>query len=171
VQGRALLFGGHLCDVTFFDHAFSDTWEYVPAQTPTFAPFGIGCAGSAGVPVLAAVGSSLPALGTTFRLQVAPLPPASGAVVLAFGFDLAQWQGVPLPLELSALGLPGCRLWLSPAGGALFVLHAGGSAVIALPIAASPALRGIVLATQGLVLDPAAPAGAAVTNAGVLRLF
>lgn len=162
-RGRAVLFGG--VDV---HHRLADTWALLPPRAPTWARHGIGCAGSGGIPALDAPG--LPALGTTLPLQCTGLPVQPGAMFLVFGTGIARWGGRALPLDLDALGLAGCRLWIEPGTGTL-VPHAGGTATVRLTLPASQALAGQRIALQALVLDGAAANGVgAVTNAGIMRL-
>jgi hypothetical protein len=140
----------------------------VPAATPTWTRHGRGCAGSAGVPLLDS--ASLPALGTTFLLQIASLPNQPGALYLAFGVGFATWNGSGLPAELGAIGLPGCQLWIDPTVGAPLA-HGGSSTALPIVIPNEPALAGHAVATQALVLDGASSNGVgSVTNAGILRL-
>ncbi|MEO6594847.1 MAG: kelch repeat-containing protein, partial [Planctomycetota bacterium] len=61
--------------------ASNDTWLYRTASPATAVAFGAGCAGSAGVPVLANATYSLPWIGDTVRTRVSNLAPgALGAV-------------------------------------------------------------------------------------------
>lgn len=154
--------------VVMFD-AF-DTWELTPPEVATFASHGTGCAGSAGVPVLAADPKVPPALGARFPMTIAPVPSAPGVVLVAFGTDLVQWRGVRLPIDF---GSPSCHLWIGPESGAnLLVAHSGRVVDFAIQIPSTRALVGVVIGTQALVADAAAPNGiGALTNAGVLRLY
>lgn len=108
--------------------------------------FGSGTAGSLGVPEIGLAGNAAPS--GRLDLQVHAVP-AGGAVIVALGF-----QGTLLP----ALG---GTLYVTPATTELRVADAAG--VVALPIAipVTPALAGLVLFAQGLLLDPLLPAGAA----------
>jgi hypothetical protein len=147
-------------------------WLLAPATQPSFTRHGTGCAGSGGAASLDAAAGAVPALGTTMALQLGSLAPTPGVCVLALGFDLAQWNGAPLPIELAGAGLPGCRLWIAPVpGAAWFAAHGGGSALFALPIPASPWLAGVVFGAQAIAIDPTAANGvAALSNAVVLRV-
>ncbi|GAB4147138.1 MAG: hypothetical protein Fur0037_15290 [Planctomycetota bacterium] len=157
---RVILFGGY--DLT---NDLDDTWEYGPASTPTYVTFGTGCAGSAGVPALDP--RTVPALGGTFRLDVLHLPPAGGAIYMVLGLNRRVWNGLPLPLDLSPLGMPGCLAYTNVRGGGL-VLHANGTATWMLALPAAPSLSGLHIFNQAVSLDPLAgnPLGAAVSDAG-----
>ncbi|HLQ38766.1 MAG TPA: kelch repeat-containing protein [Planctomycetota bacterium] len=166
-RGSMVLFGGAIVH-----GALDDTHELLPPPNATWTRYGIGCVGSAGTPVLAAAPGTQPALGSPFALQVLRLPPQPGAALLAFGTELVRWNGNPLPAALDPFGLPGCKLWIGPAAGAsLLLAHAGNTVSFACPIPLNPALAGVVVGAQALVLDANAPSGlGAVTNGVILRL-
>ena len=145
----------------------ADTWELLPSATPSWSRYGLGCAGSAGTPQLDAGSGSLPALGSTFQLQLGALP---GATFLLFGFDLAQWNGLPLPVDFDP-SRPHCDLWIGPAPGASFLLlPAAGAATFPLAIPSSSVFAGLVLGAQAIALDGSVPAGFALSNGGILRV-
>jgi hypothetical protein len=76
-----------------------------------------------------------------------------------------------LPQPLGPIGLPACRLWIGPAG-TLLVAHPGTAQNISIGIPGNPALAGLVVGMQALVLDVAVPSGlGAVSNGAVLRLY
>src|SRR5439155_26602628 len=58
--------------------SFGDTWELLPAASPTWTRHGLGCPGSAGTPGLGALQNASPALGGTFTLQLTSLPAQPG---------------------------------------------------------------------------------------------
>jgi hypothetical protein len=154
--GRATLYDGY------------DTWVLSPARTPTSSLYGVGCAGSAGVPLLQAAPASSPRLGSTFTLRLSALPPAGGLALLAFGTDLVRWGSTLLPADL---GLGSCRLWIAPAATTLLAQSAG-SATFAFAIPPTPALGGFVFAAQAFAFDAAAGNGiGAASNAVVLRVW
>jgi hypothetical protein len=114
-------------------------------------------ASNAQVPVIGALPSTWPQLGQPFDVTLANAP-ALAIASLALGLETSNYLGVPLPLELTPLGAPGCRFWHSwelllpvvltdPSGNA--------TATIALP--AGP-FQGVRLYGTWLVLDPAANA-------------
>jgi hypothetical protein len=155
-RGTMVLFGG------YSTVELGDTWQLVPAAVPTVARHGTGCAGGAGTPQLDALPASLPALGTTFGVQVTSLP--NGPAFLLFATDLVQWNGAPLPLA-PAPQRPDCLLWIGPAAGVSVALApVGSTAVFALPIPAAPALAGFVLGMQALALDLSGPNASALSN-------
>ena len=134
----------------------NETWTYSGATTAIAAPFGSGCATSAGIPTLAA--ASLPQIGSNYTLAL------SGAPALAIGLvvhgldniDLAP--GIPLPFDLGSAGIAGCQLQVRPDTLVTELVTAGGfSHVLALPN--NPSLTGTGLWSQGFVLDNLAPNG------------
>ncbi len=140
-----------------------DTNEYQALGHPSFAPAGPGCAGSAGVPVLAAATGSLPVAGQNFTAEVSNLPASTSSVVVLFGLDNRTFGPVMLPFELSIAGLPGC--FLDHSNDVAFPVAAGGgTASWTLPIPAMP--LGTLFWNQVFVPDPAAgnPAGAVLSN-------
>jgi hypothetical protein len=156
--GRMLLFGGR--DST---QTFGDTWLLGTSNPALYGPFGQGCAGSAGTPLLGA--RSLPWLGETMTLTVQSVPQGA-AVFVTLGFSRTSWLGIPLPLDLTPAGAPGCRLNTSLAL-LLAAPSQGGVATLQLPLPADPALLGGQFFDQALVFDPPANAlGLAFSNGG-----
>jgi hypothetical protein len=170
-RGRMLMFGGE--SPSGGAVVMNDTAELVPAAVASWARYGPGCAGSAGVPSLDALPNATPAVGGPFTLRFTSLSQQQGSILLAFGFDLTHWNSTALPLSLAPVGLPGCRLWIGPApGGTRMLSHPGSAMNFTFTIPANQALAGLVAATQGLVLDAGAPGGiGSVTNAGIMRVY
>ncbi|MGB3969729.1 MAG: kelch repeat-containing protein [Planctomycetota bacterium] len=165
-RGSVLMFGGGL---PF--GALGDTWRFEPPGTASWAVLGSGCAGSAGVPRLDPGPAVVPTLGSTFPLHLTQLPSSPGGALFVFGTDFVQWSGLPLPMALAVLGLPGCQLWVAPIGTAL-QWHSGGSTTLPFAIPAVPTLAGFTFGAQALSLDSASPSGfGAMSNAIVLRLY
>lgn len=136
-----------------------------------YGSYGTGCAGTAGTPSLAAMGSSLPQQGTTFLAQLSNMPTTGGAALVTLGFSDSVYGALPLPFDLSSLGAPGCRILTSPDFNS-FVLNSGGTAVWALPIPVNPSLSGANFLNQGVVLDSGADGlGLSFSNArrGAIR--
>ncbi len=156
IRDVCVLFGG-----TSEFGLFGDTWELRLPAAASFTPFGAGCAGSRGVPGLAAQTGSLPRAGTVFAASVTNLP-WTGPAVLALGVSDQAYGGTPLPLDLGFLGAPGCSLRASIED--LFVLtNVLGAATWSFAI---PPVPGAVFYAQALPFDPAAnPLGLTVSNA------
>ena len=97
-------------------------------------------------------------------VRVEPLP--QSLAVMISGLSNVNWIAVPLPLDLSAFGLPNCwqRVSLDTTDALIGAL---GSATYSLAIPASAALAGFILHQQAVVLDPAAsnPSGLVMSDA------
>jgi hypothetical protein len=124
-----------------------------------------GCTGSAGVPDLQPASNSVPRIGATFGLGLSSLPTSPGVAFLILGFSKKTWNSTPLPLDLTSLGAPGCRLAAS-----LQMMLPGasvnGTATYSLPIPNDPTLVGAIAYLQGLSLDASANAlGLTLSNA------
>ena len=163
-RGRTIVFGG-------YDGlgAIGDTWEFGGVGA-TVRTFGTGCVGGAGrTPRLSPV--VVPGLGTTTRVDLVDLPAAGGAAYLAIGASDQSWLGAPLPVDLSPIGLVGCRGYTSADAGQL-LSHAAGTATWTFAIPGSPSLGGFVFYLQALSFDPAAPRpfAAALSNAARLEV-
>ena len=101
-----------------------------------------------------------------FAVDLGNLPPGSGFAYVIFGFSNTNWSGIPLPGDLSTLGLPGCTVYLS-VEVAFPVLATSGKAQLAFLIPSDPSLNGLRFFNQGVAFDPPANFfGAVVTNAG-----
>jgi hypothetical protein len=165
-SGRMVVFAGYAPSEA------ADTWELLPLPAASFVRHGRGCPGSAGTPVLDTAPGVQPTLGSVFPLQLTSLPAGGGIALLGFGFDLARWNGAVLPQALDPFGLPGCRVWVGIDSAMLVVLvHAGNAVTFPLAIPANPALAGLIVGAQALVLDAAASSGiAALTNGAILTV-
>lgn len=147
------------------------TWE-LTAQAPvrgTYAPFGTGCAGSAGVPILVNFQGDLPYINETFSLRIHNV--GTSLLNLPFGvigFSNTNWRQFLLPVSLAPFGFSGCSGFVSldevtPLAGA----NPNGTATWDIAIPNDPTLSGGAFYVQALVLDPGStPGGAIVSNAG-----
>lgn len=85
-------------------------------------------------------------LGATLQNQLA---------FLAFGYSSTSWNGIPLPLPLPAVGMPGCFLQVSP-DVTVATAAAGWTIAMTLPIPYSAQLVGAEFHVQGFVFEPGA---------------
>ena len=132
----------------------------------TTAIYGQGCAGGAGVPALGFSGFA--DLGSTVTVQMSSLEPTTSQPgFLLFGFGNASWNGSALPLDLGAVGMPGCQLLVAPAVSTPLFSN-GGACSYALSIPNATTLLATTLHCQFFALDPTAAnaAQAVSTNAG-----
>jgi arylsulfatase B len=75
--------------------------------------FGAGCSGGGISPVLTAQSAPTPGAGLT--LTVTGLSPAVLTTIGAVGFTDQDWNGIPLPINLTSAGFTGCTLHIDPA--------------------------------------------------------
>ena len=161
-RGEALVYGG------YSNGASAALWRY-GGLAATYRTYGSGCAGTGGaVPRLAA--NAVPSLGSAIDLAFTDLASSPGLLILAIGLGNTTWNGLPLPLELTNYGMPGCRHYTSAdATLALVYTQTSGNFQFALP--AAPAFAGLRLYHQVLVFDPTAnAAGFTTSNAGEATL-
>ena len=164
---QIVVFGGRDDSQPSLQQRKDDTWTLEPVYRATSTPFGAACAGTAGL--LTIMTADRPWLGTTVTIDWTGTP-AGSVVLLAFGWSRTNWLGVPLPLPLGVIGMPGCSLLVS-------LDHAEARATVAtslrqdvfLPYVA--AVLGFELSLQGFAFDPPAnPAGITASNGIVLGL-
>ena len=154
---RTVAFGGTLLG------SLDDTHDYGPHTHAEVTPFGTGCPGSAGVPLLETpTDADLPWIGEKFSVVVRNVPAGTNNAFGLLGFSSTDWNGVPLPLDLVVLGMPGC--WLQTSIDATLSLNSSsGTATGSVQIPARASLIGHAFYYQAFVLDP--PVIATVSNA------
>jgi hypothetical protein len=137
-----------------------------PARLP--ATFGQGCPGSNGVrPQIGA--RRLPVVGTQMFVDLYGTLPGA-FTIFAFGASRDSIGGViPLPQELTALGLaaPRCFLLVDPAILLGVVADPFGCAELSIAIPFDPVLRGQTFFAQWFPLDPAANPGLFVASSAL----
>lgn len=141
----------------------NETWLFTAPTTAIAAPFGAGCASSAGVPDLTA--TTVPVLGTNYDMALS-VGSLNTLAVVAHGIDnLLFAPGVYLPLDLSIAGINGCQLQVRPDVTATEAVSSGAMSHT-IPVPATPSLSGVEIWSQVFVLDLAAPNGfGAMSNA------
>lgn len=122
--------------------------------------FGAGCAGTAGTPRLLTWG--VPTLGESLYFRTDQGGASLAFAVTFLGASRTSHRGVPLPLDLGGVGMPGCELQASLD----FVAHVGVLGIPGrLPIPADPALIGARFYAQSFVTAPGVnPLGFVVSN-------
>lgn len=127
---------------------FGDTW-LASSQVASALPYGNAC-GPAGTIV-----SDRPVLGSTPEVRI--VSPATQIAFLAVGSNSNAYQGQPLPIDLSGIGMTGCDLLTSADIGSPGMTPVPfGAVVLSVQIANDPALIGLELFLQGFVLAPGA---------------
>ena len=151
-----------------------EVWTF---QLPMFArsdSIGVGCAGSNGVPMLDVVNGTSPVIGSTvdFLYSNALYSTFVTPAIVAVGFDQSSYQGIPLPLPLAVIGLPGCTLYHSnDVSVSVGVLAGAAQFTWSLGLPNSANFLGQELFVQGLHLEfPGAGSWAALSNAVGIRI-
>ena len=168
---RMVLYGGNDGGPLIFQ-PFYDTWELATSYPAGFTALGQGCTGSFGVPQLAIEPAGYPWLGDTALAQVRNLglSPSQHLPFGLLGDSNSRLGTIPLPLDLTSLGMPGCSLCTN----ALLtfpLVNRGGNALWSMPIPFDLALAGLSLYPQAGSLDPGANAlGIVLSNAGELKI-
>ncbi|MGE3175296.1 MAG: hypothetical protein AB7O97_21910 [Planctomycetota bacterium] len=138
------------------------------ANTAKYHTYGDGCVGTAGVPVLAPVVGSRPVLGASVQVTVTNAPFDAGIMLLGFSDTLSG--GIPLPFDLTFLGMTGCSL-LTDAFQTDFLIGAGGVLGYSLAIPNAPVFLGAEFYNQAGIFDPTAnPFGFTASNGGRGRI-
>jgi len=134
----------------------------------TYTPFGSGCPGSLGVPTFAPTPGSRPTLGSTLSMTIGNLP--ANIAIVATGLSNTMSNGLPLPMDLGSVGMPGCLLLIDPQATE-FVVGSGNTATWTWQIPSAEIWFGTPFYQQVFVLDAAAnPLGLTVSNAGLGQL-
>ena len=129
-----------------------------------YVEFGAGCPGATGTPTLVAdAATPSPAIGQTFSLTIGNIP--LGVALVGFGFSNTAYNGLPLPLPLDTLGMPGCSLLASP--DILTPVFGLPTASGSLSVPNTLTLYGLPFFNQAFALDATANAlGITTSNAG-----
>lgn len=155
-QHRAMVFDavGERC--VLIGNAFGGRqiglWGFASDRPARFTPFGSGCAGTAGTPLLRS--EQRPWLGDGFTVSVTGLSATGAGAYLLLGLSRTAWGNLRLPLDLAAVGMPGCRLWVSLDEAAAGYGSGAASWTLSLPNDVSFASATFYL--QALVIDPLA---------------
>jgi hypothetical protein len=137
------------------------------------AAFGTPCATASGsLPRIGATGS--PVIGTHYAVHLSQVEPGLD-VFLAIGGSSTSWLGVPLPLDLGLVGMPGCDLLVALtkvfAAETTEVTPGLGEATFTLRIPDQPALLGLTAFAQGFVANPPGSPTLGATTRGLALTF
>lgn len=149
--------------------AFSDI-DFLAALMPArTTEFGTGCRGSAGVPQLSAHTTQRPVYGQVFSFGLTDLP-AQAPGFYFVGASNQVYGSVPLPFDLTPLGLVSCSLLVSLDIAIPFVAQ-NGQHRVRLNLPRNNSLPGQLAYIQALVIDqPANPGGGTVSNGLEVRV-
>jgi hypothetical protein len=133
-------------------------FRLVSSTPATAASTGSGCAGSLGIPVLAAAPYSRPWVGDDFAVRMSNVPAGS--------FPFAVVGLATANTGLGGFGMPGCQLLATPDVVAPMQPAPGQEATWTMHVPAAPALAGATLHLQGALLSAggAGPFGGAVSQ-------
>ncbi|MEO6594834.1 MAG: hypothetical protein ABIP94_08790 [Planctomycetota bacterium] len=134
----------------------------IDIREPMVAQLGPGCAGTNGVPALS---SQPPRLGQNVALTCSNLRPNQFGIFV-FGLSNTLGLGLPLPLELSPLGMPTCYARCS-LDLTIAVLNTGGTMQTVLSLPSATSALGSTFYAQVLGLDPGINAFGAATSNGI----
>lgn len=124
--------------------------------------FGSGCGGFGGQSTITVTPAMRP--GFVSAISISDLPPNQAAILMV-GASASDWLGVPLPLPLGGLGLPGCELLVSPDITIGFGTS-GGRAMATFQVPVHPALAAQPVFFQALSNQPGLNAGGVAYGRG-----
>jgi len=162
---RIVAFGGTLQNTGATDL----TQLYRSIHPATFTTLGHGCPGANGTPGLELGPWSLPWAADFIDLRVTNVP-AGALTALVLGWNNRNWNGVPLPFDMTPFGAPQCELYLRPLS--LQILVGTGTVPKRIYVPPLPQLTGLVFYQQALLAfaGTASPSGLAASPAGACTL-
>lgn len=140
----------------------ASTWRF--GQLASSASYGTGC----GTPplVLSATAGSDPVLGANFGSAVSAVP-IGGVATMSFGLSNQSLGGVPLPIDLTPIGMNGCHLYHDFVAGGFAMNSSGGVWSYSLPLPLQSSLVGVQLFEQVDALAPGANLLGLITSNGL----
>ncbi len=153
-QRFALLFGGWDGKP---NGVYDESWAHAPVNQGRYDSYSLACRGAAARdPVLVAEAGD-PYTGHVFGVRLSDALPGAGAL-LVIGASRTSWSGIPLPLDLTWFGMPGCKLAVSYDWGVNASADAGGVAQWSFGVPTDPGLIGVRFYNQAFAVDPSAHA-------------
>ena len=128
-------------------------YTYQPRDPAEVEAIGTGCPGSHGTPDLRV--DYGPWVGQNFELSLHRAGSGS-ADALLMGFCAGQCSGVQFPLDLTAIGMPGCTLDLAPLAAVSGLSGTTDPTRWSIPLCPCPNIVGVDVFCQALTVDPAA---------------
>jgi hypothetical protein len=126
--------------------------------------FGTGCAGSGGIPGIDLDAGSVPRVNSTFAFKITNLPSQPGFYYVVIGFSKTSWLGLPLPYDLTNVGLWGCTAYIS-VDIVIPTSHMGTMSTFVISVPNDPSLGGQTFFAQGVTMDFGInPFGGATSN-------
>lgn len=171
ISNRTLLFGGRFAGGTGNSYS-ADTWEYFHFTPASYQNYGQGCPGTnLQIPRLDTVDELLPWVGEAWSLEVTGIPVAAYNIPFGLiGKSRTSANGIPLPLDLGVIGMPGCFLLMSGDESTTVLPNQTGRAPWDITFPLDLRMVGQDFFLQAAVLDPGVNAlGLTVSNAGHAR--
>lgn len=160
VERRVVVHGGFV-NLLGSGMSVSDTWVYRTGSPASVSPFGAGCIGTAGTPMLVTAPGDLPWLGDTVEHVVSGIPVGEPGAIFASSL------GPSAPVDLGVVGMPGCELLVTP-DVTEFRAAIGNAATWTLSIPNDPVLAGVPFYQQAFVFDSLANTLGLVASNGML---
>jgi hypothetical protein len=135
---------------------YNDLWQF---DVPVFwrsNTSGTGCQGSNGRTMALSIATgSTGVIGQTMQMQLTNVPFAFFLPYGLLGLSNTTFNGLPLPLDLTVIGLTGCTAYTSGDTSLPMSLpSAAGTSTWSLPIPSGSYLLGIEIYLQGLSFEP-----------------
>jgi len=108
----------------------------------------------------------MPGLGGKLDCALSQLPKTTPGV-LFLGVNAQMLGPIPLPLDLSILGLNGCSLYQDVVLPIGYASKADGTASVQLPMPNDPKFAGVPIYFQSFVVAPSATPGNAIMTNGI----
>ncbi|MEQ1632063.1 MAG: kelch repeat-containing protein [Planctomycetota bacterium] len=163
VTGRVTVYTDDDASTTLYS-----LWDYGPVSPASTLRFGRGCTGPVQLELSARTGYG-GWIGEDLILEAGSIAQPSIAMWW-FGDSRSAWGSIPLPHDLSAMGLSGCSLLAEPLNGWITGVSSS-LATTSIRVPASPGLIGAEVHAQAAVPDAAAnPLGHVLSNGLTVRI-
>ncbi len=144
-----------------------DSWWFGAVHPHAAATqYGTGCPLAQPLTIDAA-GGSVPSLGTTFDGEVRGIPATAPGALISLGVSRSVFAGLPLPLDLGLIGMPGCRLYHSSELTVLATGNTSGVGRWSLPIPTNTGLLGRAVHAQAWAAASGATPAGWITSGGL----
>ena len=130
-------------------------WTTVRGDQTTVAP---KCTGTTNESITLTPSATTIVLGGNMSVGIVTVPTGLPSVHWIGGSN-RDWLGIPLPLDLTPAGAPGCNL-----GTGIAAMQSTATSPLLWPIPSDPALQDAIVFTQALALAPGANAANFVTS-------